>query len=489
MFVALGCVIGTIVGALPGIGPPTAIAILIPLTYSLPPVTALIMLAGIYFGGVHGGIISAVLMNTPGHPDSIVTAIEGYPLARKGRGGAVLSLAAVSSLAGGLFALILVIFLADPIASFAVNFGPPESAALLLLALVAVGGLSRGARLKGIMMGAFGVLLSFVGLDSASGVARYTFGNENLLSGIPFMPVIIGVFALAEVMRQARRGYSPTLKIKLRDMIFTREEWSRSWRAMGRSAPLGFLLGVVPGAGPTVASFVSYDVAIRRSKHPERFGSGEGMIEGIMSAETANNSAALASFIPTLTLGIPGSGTTAVMLGAFILYGIQPGPLIFRDQPTLAWGLIASFLVANVVLLVINGPLGPVFAMVLRLKYQLIYPFILVAALIGAFASNGIFFDEWLAVVFGAIGYVVSRLDYPLAPLIIGVIFGSTLNTNLIETSQILNSPLQVFDHPIVDGIIVLGIAIFVVPPLLKRVWGGVAGRGAPIEQPSAVEP
>lgn len=486
LYVFLGCLVGTMIGLLPGVGPATGVALLIPLTFGLEPVTALIMLAGLYYGSQYGGTISSVLLNTPGEASSVMTALDGYQMARAGRAGAALAIAAIGSFVAGIISLLLLSFTAVPLARFGVKFGPPENLALVIFALLAISGFSQGARVKGVVMGALGILISTVGLDSVTGTSRFTFGSIDLLVGIGFLPVIIGVFAIAEIMRQANEGYSEPLHASFRELTITRSEWRRSRVPIVRGSVIGFLTGCLPGGGATLASFLAYDVERRRSKTPERF--GKGAIEGVAAAESANNSAAQGSFVPTLTLGIPGSGTTAVLLGAFVLYGLQPGPRLFEDQPDLVWGLLASFFVGNVILLIMNLPLAPVFAMMLRIRYLYVYPLVLVIALVGTFATSNIYGDVYIAVALGAIGFVLTLLSYPLAPLVLGVVLGSLLEKNLVQTSEIVDSPIDLVSRPITVTIVLATIAV-VIGPLVARVVRGRRDNPDDHQGPSTGEP
>ncbi|MGH2820694.1 MAG: tripartite tricarboxylate transporter permease, partial [Actinomycetota bacterium] len=360
LYCFVGVVLGTIVGLLPGLGSPTGVALLLPLTLSLEPVTALIMLAGIYYGSQYGGTISSVLMSTPGEPATVVTTFDGYQLARQGRGGPALAVAALASFIAGTVSIVFLMTAAPLLAGFALRFGPPETFALVMLGLAGVVGFTGSSRAKGLAMAAFGLALSTVGLDVQTGIPRFSLGIIELLGGIDFLPVAIGLFAIAEVMTQINEGSLEPIRTRFKDMFMTRDDWRRSRLPILRSGLLGFFVGVLPGAGTTIASFFSYDVERRFAKNKEEF--GKGAIEGVAGPEAANNAGANGAFVPLLTLGIPGSGTTAVLLGAFILFGIQPGPLLFSEHADLVWGLLASFYIGNVLLLVLNFPLAPVFA-------------------------------------------------------------------------------------------------------------------------------
>ncbi len=460
MYCFIGVLLGTVIGLLPGLGSATGVALLLPLTLTLEPVTALIMLAGIYYGTQYGATISSVLISTPGDSATVVTTFDGYQMARQGRAGPALAIAAIASFLAGTISIVLLMTLAPLFARFALKFGPPETVALMVLGLVGVIGFSGTSRTKGLAMAAFGLAIATIGLDPQTGVPRFTFGSVELLGGIGFLEVVIGLFAVSEVMSQVHRGASAPIRTRFRDMLLTREDWSRSWMAIVRGGFLGFLLGVLPGAGATLASFFSYDVERRFSRYPEEF--GKGAIEGVAGPEAANNAAVNGAFVPTLTLGIPGSGTTAVLLGAFLLFGIQPGPLLLEQQPDLVWGLIASFYVGNVILLFLNLPLAPVFASILRLRYGFLYPLILLLCFVGAYAIENRLWGVWLAFAFGVIGYFMNRYEYPAAPVILGLILGGLLEKALMQTSSISGGDFTIFfQRPI--ALVLFGLAALVI--------------------------
>ncbi|QUH02826.1 tripartite tricarboxylate transporter permease [Saccharopolyspora erythraea] len=463
-----GVLLGTVIGLLPGMGSSTGIAILIPLTLTVEPVTALIMLAGIYYGSQYGGTITSVLLSTPGEAASVVTTMDGYQMARQGRAGAALAIAAIGSFAAAILSLVLLAALAPPFAEFALRFGPAENLAVMVLALVTMVAFSTGSKLRAGAMACAGVLLACVGIDAGGGQARYTFGNVNLLSGIPYVEVVIGLFAVGEVLHQIHAGAAEPIRARFRDLSLRRSELRESAGAIGRGSVLGFLLGCLPGAGSTLASFIAYGVEKRVSKNSARF--GHGAIQGVAAPESANNAAANANFIPTLTLGIPGGATTAVLLGALTVYGLQPGPLLFAEQPELVWGLLVSFFIGNVILLVLNLPLAPVFAQLLRIPYGYLYPIILVTSFVGAFAIDNNVFSVWLVLVFGVIGYGMKRFGLPMAPLVVGVVIGALFEKALVQTSAIQDGNLLlVFTRPIAVVILVLAAALVAGPAVLRR--------------------
>jgi putative tricarboxylic transport membrane protein len=464
----LGVLVGTVIGLMPGLGSTTGIAILIPLTLGMEPVTALIMLAGIYYGAQYGGTITSVLISTPGEAASVVTTLDGYQMARQGRAGSALAIAAIGSFIAAIISLGLLMALAPPFAQFALSFGPVENLAIMILGLVTVVSFAGGSMSKGLMMAAAGLLTSTVGIASGFSQARFTFGNVNLLGGIPFVEVMIGLFALGEVLHQIRVGAAAPIRARFKDMLLSRKDLTKSVPSILRGSFIGFLLGCLPGAGSTLASFLSYGVEKRVSKNKDNF--GKGAIEGVASPESANNAAANANFVPTLALGIPGGGTTAVLLGAFTIYGLQPGPLLFEQQPTLVWGLLVSFFIGNVMLLVLNLPLAPVFAQMLRIPYAYLYPIIILTSLVGAYSVSNNMFSVWLVVIFGLVGFFMKELDLPVAPLVLGVVLGPLLEKSMVQTSALGQGNFMImFQSPISVSILLLAVLLAVGPWLVSR--------------------
>ena len=464
----VGVVLGTVIGLLPGMGSSTGVAILIPLTLTVEPVTALIMLAGIYYGSQYGGTITSVLLSTPGEAASVVTTLDGYRMARQGRAGAALAIAAIGSFAAAILSLVALAALAPPFAEFALRFGPAENLAVMVLALVTMVAFSTGSKLRAGAMACAGVLLACVGVDAGTGEARYTFGNINLLSGIPYVEVVIGLFAVGEVLYQIRVGAARPIRAGFRDLRIRRADLRDSAGAIGRGSVIGFLLGCLPGAGSTLASFIAYGVEKRVSKNSAQF--DHGAIQGVAAPESANNAAANANFVPTLTLGIPGGATTAVLLGALTVYGLQPGPLLFAEQPELVWGLLVSFFIGNVILLVLNLPLAPLFAQLLRIPYGYLYPIILCTSFVGAYAIDNNVFSVWLVLVFGVVGYGMKRFGLPMAALVVGVVIGALFEKALVQTSAIEDGNLwMVFTRPIAVTILVLAAALVAGPGLVRR--------------------
>jgi putative tricarboxylic transport membrane protein len=468
MWCFVGVLLGTVIGVLPGLGSTTGVAILLPLTLGLEPVSALIMLAGIYYGAQYGGTITSVLISTPGEAATVVTTIDGYQMARRGRAGAALSISAIGSFVAAIISLALLMALAPPFAEFALRFGPPEMLAVMVLGLATIVSFSGEDRVLGATMAVVGLVIAMVGVDTGSGVSRYTFGSVDLLSGIPFVEVMIGLFAVGEVLHQIREGAAAPIRARFRELLISRDDLRRSGGPILRGSGLGFLFGCLPGAGSTLASFMAYGIEKRVSKRKDEF--GRGAIEGVAAPESANNAAANANFVPTLTLGVPGGATTAVLLGAFTIYGIQPGPLLFEQQPELVWGLLASFFIGNLILLVLNLPLAPVFAQLLRVPYGYLYPLILFTSLLGAYAISNNTFSVWVVLVFGLVGYAMKRLGFPTAPLVLGLVLGPLFEKALVQTSSIGDGNLLiVFTRPLCVVVLTLALLLLIGPSLVTR--------------------
>lgn len=464
----IGVVLGTVIGMLPGLGATTGVAVLLPLTLSMDPVTALIMLAGIYYGCQYGGTIAAVLIATPGDANAVATVIDGYALARKGQAGKALAIAAIGSFVAAIISLILLMLVAAPIATFALKFGPAEMLAIMIMGMLTIISFSGENLAKGLMMAGVGIFLSTVGISSGFPQARFALGNVNLLGGIDFVVVMIGVFAVGEVISQVGSGGVAPIRTRMRDMVIKPRDVKESVPSILRGSGVGFLLGCLPGAGSTLAALVSYGV--ERQISPNRAMFGKGAIQGVAAAESANNAAANANFVPTLALGVPGGTTTAVLLGAFVMYGVQPGPLLFHNQPALVWGLLTSFFIGNVILLILNLPLAPVFAQALRLNYSYLYPAILFFSILGAFAVGNNIFALTILFIAGAAGYFLKKYDYPTAPLILGLVLGPMAERALVQTSSYANGDLTIiFREPIAIAILVITVVIMVLPALMKR--------------------
>ncbi|MET3662950.1 tripartite tricarboxylate transporter permease [Aquamicrobium ahrensii] len=473
----IGVFMGTVIGVLPGIGPSAAMALLIPFCYDLSSTSALIMMAGIYYGAQYGGAITSVLINTPGESSSVMTAIDGYQMARKGRAGAALAISAWGSFIGGTTAIIALTIFAVPLTTAALSFGPPEYFMLMLVAMTCVFSLTGSSPAKGMLSTMIGLAIATVGTDLQSGQIRYSFGVPALQEGIDFIIVVVGVFAVGEVLSALAEKFQSTGDIIKLDgkLMLTREEWKRSAKPVARGSLIGFLVGVLPGAGATIASIVSYSVEKSNAKHPEEF--GKGAIEGVAGPETANNAASTGSMVPLLTLGVPGSGSTAVLLGAFIMFGIQPGPLLFQNHPDVVWGLVNSMYVGNVMLLLLNLPLIFIFVRLLYIPKGLLFPIVLVLATIGIFAINNLEFELFLCLAFGLLGFVFRKLDIPLAPMVLAVVLGSLMEQSFRQAMTISGGSLSIFLHSMVS----ISLAILCVTILVFTIFKtSIRGRRAP---------
>lgn len=467
---ALGAFIGTVVGMLPGLGPINGVAILMPLAFALklPPETALILLAAVYMGCEYGGRISSILLNVPGDAGAIMTALDGYPMAQKGMGGVALSISAWSSFVGSLVATVGIVLFAPLLARWALAFGPAEYFALMCFAFACITGLMGDAPLKAALAAVLGLSLSTVGLDSNSGVYRFTGDNLHLSDGIQFIVVVIGVFSISEILLMLEQHYKSegVIKVTGRALFNVKEMVQTGWGTL-RSSVLGFVVGVLPGAGATIASAMAYAMEKRMAGNDGHF--GEGDIRGVASPEAANNASAAGSFVPMLTLGVPGSGTTAVMVGALSLYNITPGPALFSQNPTLVWGLIASLFIANVMLLIINIPMVGVFTRVLRLPQWLLVPGILAVSAIGVFSVHATTFDLLLMTCFGVVGYVLRKQGVPMAPLILGFVLGDMMEQNLRRALSMTNGEMGILiESPISQGLWFSAVLMVLVPPLLR---------------------
>ncbi len=426
----IGSLVGTLVGVLPGLGPLAALALLLPVTFTLPPVGGMVMLCSIFYGAMYGGSTTSVLLNIPGEAASVVTCLDGHQLARQGRAGAALGIAAMGSFIAGTVGVIVMTFFAPLIAAAAIRFGPPENFALMVLGLVCTLFMITGSTVKGVLMVALGFLGAAVGLDVVNGKERFTFGSVNLGAGIDLLSVVIGLFGLAEVLFNVETlAKSTVLAERIRGLWPTAADWKAAWRPMMRGSGLGFLLGLVPGGGPVTASFMSYMLEKRISKHPERF--GKGAVEGVAGPESANNAAVAGSIIPVLSLGIPGNPVTALLLGALIIQGVQPGPLFMTQRPELFWGIVASMYVGNVLLLVLNLPLVGLWAQLLRVPYRVLFPVVLLLCVVGSYSANKNVFDLWVMLAFGVGGYLLRKLEYDLAPFVIAFVLAPLLEQSL----------------------------------------------------------
>ncbi len=470
MVAAVGALIGTLVGMLPGLGPINGVAILMPLAFALklPPATALILLAAVYMGCEYGGRISSILLNVPGDAGAIMTALDGHPMAQQGLAGVALSISAWSSFVGSLIATVGIVLFAPLLARWALAFGPAEYFALMCFAFACITGLMGQAPVKAALAAVIGLSLSTVGLDSNSGVYRFTGGDVHLSDGIQFIVVVIGVFSVSEILLMLEHHHSHAGLIQVSGRkLFNLKELALTWWGTVRSSVVGFVVGVLPGAGATIASAMTYAMEKRLAEPDGRF--GEGDIRGVSAPEAANNASAAGSFVPMLTLGVPGSGTTAVMVGALSLYNITPGPALFSQNPALVWGLIASLFIANVMLLVINIPLVGVFTKVLKLPNWALVPGILAVSAVGVYSVHATTFDLVLMSGLGVAGYLLRKQGMPMAPLILGFVLGDLMEQNLRRALSITNGELGILvESPISKGLWAGAVLMLVVPPVMR---------------------
>ena len=469
-----GVFLGTIVGVLPGLGPPATIAMLLPLTFKLDHTTAIIMLAGIYYGAKYGGSTTSILLNVPGESASVVTCLDGYQMAKRGRAGAALGIAAIASFVAGTFGVLGLMLIAPPLSRFALRFAPPEYFALMALGLAMVVFLAGKSMTKALLAMLVGLWLATVGTDLFSAESRFTFGRFELLDGIDFIVASIGIFAVGEVLANLEsRGGTEFFKLSggLKNLLPNFQEIKACRFAFLNGSVVGFVVGVLPGAGSTISSFLSYGLEKAVSKHPEKFGSG--VIEGVAAPEGANNADTGGSLVPLLTLGIPGSNTTAILLAALILWGFRPGPLLIQDNPALFWGLVASMYVGNVMLLILNLPLVPLFAQILRVPSHVLYPAILGISIVGAFTASSSLFDVWMLGFFGLLGYVMRKLDFPAAPLVLGLVLGDGMERALRQSLMMSQGDLSILlTRPLALAMLLMTLIIILMPLLRKvKIW------------------
>jgi putative tricarboxylic transport membrane protein len=462
LYAFVGCVVGTLVGVLPGVGPLAGISLLLPATFGLNATNAIVMLAGIYYGAMYGGSTTAILMRIPGEAASVMTCIDGYAMARNGRAGAALAIAAVGSYVAGTISVVALMVLAPPLAEFALRFGPPEYFALLLLGLLVLAYMSGGSMLKSLTMAALGLLLGMVGIDQMTGYFRFAYGMVELGDGIGVVPVAVGLFGIAEILTTAGQAIPPAvLKPKLRELLPSRQEWRESAAPTARGTVLGFLIGIVPGSAHIISSFVSYAVERRLSRTPEQF--GKGAVAGLAGPESANNAATSGAFVPMLALGVPSGPIPAVMLAAMMVHGVAPGPMLITQQPELFWGFIASMYVGNVVLLILNLPLVGLFVNVLRVPYPLLYPAILAFSVLGVYAVNSSVVDVWIMLVMGGVGYLLRKLDFETAPVVLGVVLAPMLEMAMRQSLAMSDGRYAIFvNRPIAATLLAVGAVLVV---------------------------
>jgi putative tricarboxylic transport membrane protein len=464
LYCLIGVVIGMLVGVLPGLGPAATIAILLPVTIGIEPVTAIIMLSGIFYGAQYGGTITSVLLKLPGEASSVVTVFDGHALARQGKAGTALGIAAIGSFIGGTVAIVALTFLAPVVAGFALDFGPPEYAALALLGILLVATISSGSRLKAIIAASIGLLLATVGRDAFTGGERFTFGNLSLADGLDFVPIAMGLFGLGEILYSLEERHTTVhAPATVANVWPSKKDLKQSSGAIGRGSVLGFLLGLLPGGGATLASLAAYAMEKKRSKHPERF--GQGAVEGVAGPETANNAAATSSFIPLLTLGIPANATMAVIFGALLVLGVSPGPQLVTQEPELFWGVVNSMYIGNILLLIMSIPLVGLFVRILRVRPAILAPITVLITLIGVYTVNNDVFDIVLVIAFGVIGYLMKKLGFDPGPMVLAFVLGSLLEDSLRRSLLIFEGdPTGFFTRPISGTLLVVFLLVAFVP-------------------------
>ena len=466
-----GVFIGTLIGVLPGIGPVGAMSLLLPVTFKATPEAAIIMLAGIYYGSMYGGSTTSILVNIPGEAASVVTCLDGYQMARKGRAGPALGMCAFGSFIGGTVGLIGLILLAPPLSKFALAFGPPEYFSLMVLGLTILVYLAHGSMAKALIMAGFGMVLGLIGLDSITGQPRLTFDRLELVDGVGLAPIVMGLFGVGEVLinveQQLRRDVFQT---KIKNLLPGAKDWLDSAWPMARGSVIGFLLGILPGGGAVISSFLSYAVEKRLAREPERF--GQGAIEGVAGPETANNAATSGAFIPLMTLGVPPNVIMAMLLGAFMVHGVTPGPLMMTTNPALFWGVIASMYIGNIMLLVLNLPLIGMWVQVLKVPYRILFPLILLFCLIGVYSIGNSVFDIYVMIAFGLIGYLMKKFGYEGAPLVLAFVLGPLLENNLRKSLILSQGDFSIFLlRPISAACLLLALFLLLSPllPTLRK--------------------
>jgi putative tricarboxylic transport membrane protein len=471
-FAFLGCLVGTLVGMLPGIGPLAGISILLPLTFGLDATKAIVMLAGIYYGSQYGGSTTSILLRIPGEAASVMTCIDGNAMARKGRAGAALCIAAVGSFIAGTFGVIVLTFIAPPLAAFALRFGPPEYTALLVLGLIFLAYMSTTSLVRTLLMAAFGLLLGTIGIDMMTGHFRYSFNIAELGDGIGIVPVAVGLFGLGELLATpSHQVTSEVTRPKLRELWPNRQEWRDSAMPIARGSVLGFLIGIIPGSAHIISSFMSYALEKRISKHPEEF--GKGAVAGVAGPESANNSASTGAFVPMLALGIPTGPVTAVLIAALLIHGVPPGPTLVSDHPNVFWGFVASMYVGNLMLLALNLPLVGVFVNLLRVPYAYLYPLIIMFCVIGVYEVNHSIVDVWIMLIMGVVGYGLKKFDLDPAPLVLGLVIAPLFEMSLRQSLIMSNGNWTIFFQRPIAGALLAVCAVL----LLLAAWTALRKR------------
>jgi len=464
-----GVLVGTLIGVLPGVGPAAALSLLLPITLYVPPVSAIILLAGITYGAMYGGSTTSILVNIPGEAASVVTCLDGYQMARQGRAGPALGIAAFGSFIAGTITIFMLIFLAPTLASWALKFGPPEYFALMVLGLSIMVYLARGSVINALIMVCFGLFLGTIGLDTMTGVPRFVYKITALMDGVGLIQVVIGLFGVSEVLLNVETAFKQEIfETKVKGLLPNREDWKRSIGPIGRGSILGFFLGIIPGMSVVIPTFVSYVIEKKLSKNPEGFGTG--MIEGVAGPESANNAASTGTLVPMLSLGIPTGASTALLLGALMMHGLRPGPLLIQESPDVFWGLVASLYVGNAMLLVLNLPLIGLWVKILKIPYHFLFSLILLLCIIGSYITNNTAADVIIMAVFGLIGYLMKKLNYEAAPLVLALVLGPIMEAALRRSLVISEGGFGLFfTRPISASFLITALLILLSPLLLKK--------------------
>lgn len=466
----LGVLFGTLVGVLPGLGPSAAISLLLPITFKLTLTQSIIMLAGIYYGAYYGGSTTSILVNIPGESASVVTCLDGYQMAKKGRAGPALGISAFGSLIGGTFAIVMLMILAIPLTNMALKFGPSENASIMFFGLTMVTYLSSGSMIKSLIMAALGILLGCIGTDLITGKIRYTIGILELREGFGLIPVIMGLFGISEILLNIEKSSEKKkfFKTKLKDLFPTKQDWKDSAGPIARGSILGFFLGLLPGGGATIASFLSYGLEKRVAKYPEKFGTGE--IAGVAGPETANNAGAGGGFVPLLTMGLPCNAVMAILVGAFMIHGITPGPLFLKENPYEFWGIVGSMYIGNIMLLVLNLPLIGIWVQILKVPYAFLFPLISLLCVIGSYSLNNNIFDVFVMIIFGIVGYLMKKTGYPPTPLVLALVLGDMLEVNVRLALTISHGSLLIFFSRPISAVMISVSLILLVSPIILRI-------------------
>ncbi len=461
LYCFIGVLLGTLVGVLPGIGPSGTISILLPLTFGISPVTSIIFLAGIYYGAMYGGSTTSILVNIPGEAASVVTCLDGYRMAKQGRAGPALGISAFGSFIAGTISIVFLMFLSYPLATFALSFGPPEYCSLIILGITFITYLAQKSMIKALIAAGFGFLLSFVGMDGMTGRARFTLGIPDLLDGVGILPLVMGLFGVGEVFKNlaSLQGVS-VLKTKIKNLLPTKQDWKDSSKPIARGSLIGFIIGIIPGGSAPLASFASYALEKRFSKHPEKF--GHGAIEGVAGPESANNSAFTGGLVTLFSLGIPPTVVSALLFAALMIHGIQPGPLLIPEHPDIFWGLVASMYIGNIMLLFINIPLIGLWVRMLKVPARVMLPLILMFCIIGTYSVRNSLVDVSLMMFFGVVGYLMEKFEYEPAPLVLAFVLGPLLENSLKQSLKISRGDFSIFfARPL--SITLLAIAAFLI--------------------------